>query len=432
MDYSYLKKWYNQAVERLGERGRVLADLFLKAPIGKHDMIVDMHAHDNSSDGRRSGRGSFQNASENHVAYYATTNHDTLKTQDDYYSYKIDEGNYRGEYINGVEVTCRLNGHPVEVLVYDYDFKKAKRMVDNFEFPYLNRSFKIQRIVNLCEKRLSALNELQIFDKPLDINDFVSVEVPKAEGESSYVPFSELGLDAKKTVLANGKKIEEEIEVNGKKYKVNYDNFISKMFKYIAKDPKGREFLAKNGIDNIEHYVEKIDMHSLEMPEELKKAFSDFNRFLVQADKGVFKVNDEEWWPKAEDVVEFARKSGGVAIFAHAYGYPNVKVEPEKLMEMALEKGVDGFECMHGFNRAEQVEKIYKFCQERGLLITAGSDTHSFYSNQGDKTEIGMIPGAGFKSNGERDFIDNITCSLYNLHLIGSGQYKEHERQLGE
>ena len=65
MSYNYLKKWHNEAMIRTGGRGRFLADVFLTPPTGKNDRVVDFHAHDDRSDGMRSARGSFQNASFN-------------------------------------------------------------------------------------------------------------------------------------------------------------------------------------------------------------------------------------------------------------------------------------------------------------------------------------------------------------------------------
>ena len=430
MNYSYLKSWHDAALERTGGRGWVLADLFLTPPLGDNNKIVDLHSHDSSSDGRRSSRGSFQNASFNNVDVFATTNHDNINTLVGYYNYSVDTAKYRGQYINGVEITCRLNGLPVEVLVYDYDFKKAKGMIDKFEFPFLNRRFKIKRIVSLCEERLNTLNGLKILDKPLDINDFISLEVPKKDGEPDYIPFKKCGLDARQMGLCDLRDVKETVNIEGVEYKVNYDNFVSKLFKHIAVSEKGRAFLAENGVDVLEQYVSKIDTSSLEMPDIHKEAFSKFNRFLVQAEGAPFHVSDAEWWPTVEDVVQFAKASGGVALLAHPYGYPNVKTDPEELMQMAIDAGVDGIECMHGFNKAWQVEKIYQFCKKHGLMISAGSDTHTFVSNQGGKTEIGIIPGTGLDKNGEHDFIDGIVCSLHNVHFIGSGKYKEMQVQI--
>jgi hypothetical protein len=176
-------------------------------------------------------------------------------------------------------VTCRLNGLPVEILVYDYDFKKAKNMIDKFEFPYLNRRFKIKRVISLCEERLNKLNELKILDKPLDINDFISLEVPKQEGECDYIPFKKCGLDAKQMGFCDLKEVKDTVNIDGVEYNVNYDNFISKLFKYIATNEKGREFLAANGVDVLEQYVSKLDTKSPNMPDIYKEAFSKFNRY---------------------------------------------------------------------------------------------------------------------------------------------------------
>ena len=430
MDYTYLKKWKKDALERTGGRGKFLADLLLTPPTGENDVVFDLHIHDDGSDGSRSAEGVFQEAANNKLKYFATANHDVLKTQKDYYSYQIGSANYRGEYLNGIEITSRLNGYPIEVLVYDYDLKKATRLADSQDFPFLNREFKLKRILTLCDKRLKILNEKKILDRPLNFNDFIALEVPKPNGGIKYVPFRELNLDAYELVLQKGE-IKEEIEIDGKKYKVNFDNFNSKFFKYVITSEKGRALLNEKGIEIDEANLSKVDLTSLSNPSAYSKAFSEFNRDMLQAKTGLFHVDDDEWWPTVEEVVEFAKKTGGVAVFAHPFGYnkTSVPVEPEKLMQMAYEAGVDGIECMHGFNRASQVEKIYNFCKERGLLISAGSDTHGYYSNQGDKTEPGVIPGAGFYADGTRDFIDNIKCSLFNLHYIGSGKYKELEAQ---
>ncbi len=429
MNYNYLKDWRKQAIIQTGGRGKFLADLFLTPPLKDNDLIVDLHSHDDRSDGLRTSRGSFQEAAFNGVDFYSTTNHDNLKTESEYYAYETDTATYKGQYVNGVEITCRLNGLPVEVLVYDYDLKKAEKLVNDFEFPYLNRKFKIQRILDLCQKRVDVLNKLKIVDKPLSINDFVSLEMQNENGDTVYVPFSKVGLNVKKTIFARDNSVKDAVVIDGVEYKVNFDNFISKMFKYVATSQNGREYLLQNGISIPEKDVSKLNIQSLVMPTAFKEAFSKFNRFLIQTPNAPLKVDDEKWWPTVEEVVEFAKKAGGVSVFAHAFGYPNVKVKPEKLIEMAYNAGIEGFECMHGFNTAEQVEYLYNFCKKHGLLITAGSDTHYFRSNQGDSTQIGIIPGVGFKENGERDFIDGIACSLYNLHLIGSGKYKSLEAQ---
>ena len=424
MDYSYLKSWKEKAFQRSSGRGQALSFLF-ERPVKNNDIVIDLHYHDESSDGQRGITQAFNEASNNGVSIISTTNHDNIKTQDQYYSYKVSDGRYRGEFINGVEVTCRLNGQPIEILVYDYDYKKAKKLIDDFEFPFLNRSFRIQRILDLCDKKIQIANREKLTDRPLSLNDFISVEMPNAKGEIEYIPFSELGLDCFKDIGVKTRDIKQKVIYNGKEYPVNFDYFNAKLFKYIAKSEKGRNYLAQNEIEISEQDAANIKIKNLSVPQTISPQFARFNRFMIQSPGAPFSVSDEQWWPTAEHVCDFAKKSGGVALLAHPYGYPNVKLEPTQMMEMAVEAGVDGIECLHGFNSAKQVETIYDFCKKNNLLISAGSDTHYFYSNQGNRTEIGIAPGVGNIYETEPNPIHEMKISLYNIHYIGSGEYKK-------
>ena len=61
--------------------------------------------------------------------------------------------------------------------------------------------------------------------------------------------------------------------------------------------------------------------------------------------------------------------------------------------------------------------------QERNLFITAGSDTHDYYSYQGNKTQVGIAPGVGEDYSQKDNPIYEMAISTYNLHYIGSGAY---------
>lgn len=432
MDFKYLKNWQKKAYERTGGRGKGLA-MFFDAPTKENNKIVDLHYHDQSSDGARGIEQMFNEASNNGLSVISATNHDNIATQSKYYGYEVSHGRYKGEIINGVEITARLNGLPVEVLVYDYDYKKAKKLIDELEFPFLNRSFRIQRILALCKDRLDLVNELDITDNKLSINDFVSLEAKTEKGEIQYVPFSKVGLDAYRDIGVGTKRFKDKIDVGNETYQVNFDYFNAKMFKYIAQSEKGRAFLKEHGINVREDAISQIKIQSLEMPDSLKPEFAKFNREIIQAKGAPLEVSDAAWWPTVEEVSKFAKMSDGVALLAHPYGYSNLKVQPEQLMKDAVAAGVDGIECLHGFNSASQVEKIYSFCKENDLLISAGSDTHYFYSNQGNKTEIGFAPGVGEIVENEPNPIHEMKITLYNLHYIGSGEYKkDYVKELGE
>lgn len=428
MKFEGLRQWLARALERSGGRGKELAFL-LEQPEGKNDKVFDLHIHDVNSDGARGERKVFAEAQENGVSVIAQTNHDTINSVVNYHSYKTDTAGYTGEYINGLEASCRLGGYPVECLVYGYDETKAKYLVDTMKFPFFNRTFKIKRILSLIQQRLSEANKLGITPNFLDLNDFIAIERPGKNGEISYATLSSLGLDATRDIGIGKDKLNEEIVYDGKKCKVNFDYFNAKLFKYIIQTSKGREFLAQKGIEVSEYDASTVDIENLEVPKLLGQAYAKFNRTIIQNKESELFVDDSEWWPTFEEVTEFAKATGGVAVLAHPYGYGGVQASPEDLMEMAVQAGADGIECLHGFNVPEQVEKIYKFCKERGLFITAGSDTHGFYSYQGNKTQIGVAPGIGEDYENKDNPIHEMPISTHNLHYIGSGAYRKNKNK---
>ncbi len=268
-----------------------------------------------------------------------------------------------------------------------------------------------------------------LLPKYLTLNDFISIEQTGEKGETIYVPLSHIGLDANDDVHITHETLNERVEYNGKICKVNFDYFNAKLFKYISKSEKGREYLEQKGIVVKDYEAESTTIENLELPPLLKPAFAKFNRLIIQNRESDLYVDDSDYWPTFEQVAYFARMTGGVAILAHPFGYNGIKVEPMKLVEMAVEAGADGIECMHGFNSPEQVEQIYKFCKKNGLFITAGSDTHDYYSYQGNITQIGIAPGAGEDYSQKDNPIHEMPISVYNVHYIGSGKYRENIKQ---
>lgn len=431
-----LKEWREKAAMRGAKggtipgkiRGEVLLSL-LMPPTGEFDFKADLHIHDKNSDGARDPEKTAKEAQENGVFIISQTNHDNTKSVEEYHRYITNMGRYKGLYINGVEVTCKMNGYTVECLVYDFDEKKSQRLIENGEFPFLHRPFKVNRNVELMKQRLKIANEMGISPKFLTMNDFISIEVPDQNGKKVYKPLSSLGLDAVKHIGLRRDKITEEIQIAGKPYKVNYDYFFGKLFKYIAQSEKGRDYLATKDIEIKESEIGLLNVESLDIPQEFKKRYADFNRKIMQSPDSELAVDDSEFWPTFEQVCDFARKTNGVALLAHPFGYGAVKVDPETLMEWAVEKGADGIEVWHGFNTAEQVEKAYKFCKANGLYISLGTDTHDYYSYQGDKTEVGIAPGAGKYDDLEKNEIQEMPLSTHNLHLIGTGKFREMNKE---
>lgn len=409
MDFSYLKGWKKRAFAKTGGRGKFLEFLFMP-PYGKNDIVFDLHGHTVGSDGVRTASMVGHEAQANAVKKIAITDHDTVKTIDDLFSQTADVYDYDGEFVPGVEITARLGGKCVEVLLYDYDYDKLKQMAETHEFPFLDRKFKLERILSLIQKRINIANELKLTDKKLTLNDFLSLEIENENGGVQNVLFSDLKIDFSSAINFNVNPIyiKESLFVNGKKYNINFDYFNSKLFNYIKLSKRGSEFLNSYSVGN-------------------KKSisnFAEFNRFLIQRADSPFFVNDDEFWPTVSQISDFAKQVGGVAILAHPYGYGNLEVSPIQLMKEAVAAGVDGIECMHGFNEPDEVEKIYKFCYENDLLITAGSDTHDFYSLQGNLTEFGRFPSQGVKSKFENNQLEDAKISTYNLHYFGTGAWR--------
>ena len=409
MDFKYLKGWGKRAFEKTGGRGKFLKFLF-EPPINKNDVGFEFHGHTIGSDGIRDAKMVGHEAQANKVKKLAFTDHDTVKTLDELFEGKTDLADFSGEFVNGVEITARLGGKCIEVLVYDFDYKKLKQLSNSHDFPFLDRKFKLERIIKLIKQRIDIVNNLGLTDEPLSLNDFVSLEVENSKGVIQKIPLSKLGIDSSAVIDFNVEpmQIREKISLRNDTFNVNYDYFNSKLYEYIKNSKRGSDFLKEYAVGNKKSIT----------------SFAEFNRFMIQRSDSPLFVDDKEFWPTVSQIAGFAKQVGGISILAHPYGYGNLDVSAESLMEEAVRAGVDGIECMHGFNEPDEIEKIYKFCYERDLLITAGSDTHDFYSMQGNLTEFGRFPSQGVKSKFEDNQLEDAKISTYNLHYFGSGAWR--------
>ena len=414
MNYSYLKKWYDEVHANIGSKVEPFEVLF-EEPVGKNDVIVDTHGHTTYSDGKRSSFFYHEQA-ENSARLYDKTSQQkhgfrhganeksrALIGSSDHDSIGADNG------FNGVEVTCRLNGQQIEILVYNFDYNKAKQLINSHEFPYLDRSFKIKRILTLLQKRIDKVNEMNLTDKPLTINHFVSIELEKNKENPKKQTFLDAGLDFNK-IYTPGNQIPEYVNINGQEYKINFDFFNSKLFSYINNSENGKNFLK-----------------SIEEKTNAEKAldFGTFQRLVLTNPEGELYVDDAKYWPTAEQVIDFAQKADGISVLAHPFGYGGIKYSPFELMENLRKLGVKGIEAFHGFNEPDEIEFIYKYCQFYGLLATMGSDTHEYYSNQGGRVNPGIAPGKGGESRfGKDNKIDESSLGTYNFHYFGTGAWR--------
>ena len=73
----------------------------------------------------------------------------------------------------------------------------------------------------------------------------------------------------------------------------------------------------------------------------------DFMKAIIANKYGELYIESEGFWPTAEDVIEFAKKTGGVAVLAHPFGYnKKINITTLDLIKKANKLGIDGIEVM--------------------------------------------------------------------------------------
>lgn len=80
-------------------------------------------------------------------------------------------------------------------------------------------------------------------------------------------------------------------------------------------------------------------------------------------------------FPTIEETIATIHAAGGKALLAHSasqFHGPGLTATLESLGD----KPFDGFECYHTGHNAEDTAALVKYCQERKLLISGGSDCH--------------------------------------------------------
>ena len=78
------------------------------------------------------------------------------------------------------------------------------------------------------------------------------------------------------------------------------------------------------------------------------------------------------------EVIANARVSGAIPILAHpARAEPGFNPPSEDTLNEMLDAGLMGFEVWHPYHSSYDVAWYLKLCEDRGLLISTGSDTHA-------------------------------------------------------
>lgn len=92
-----------------------------------------------------------------------------------------------------------------------------------------------------------------------------------------------------------------------------------------------------------------------------------FIRYLSNQKLGTI----ENTYPDYREVIEIVKNVGGACILAH----PGRLYSAEEVKKF-VEAGMDGIECIHPSHNYALQKKYTEMCEEQGLLMTGGSDTH--------------------------------------------------------
>lgn len=94
--------------------------------------------------------------------------------------------------------------------------------------------------------------------------------------------------------------------------------------------------------------------------------------------------------PSPIEVANEIHNAGGIVVLPHPFEYKSID-NIEFLNEMYELKILDGIECVHSKHNKENVEFLEKFCKERNLLMSGGSDFHSDDRQNLGYTQLGKI-----------------------------------------
>ncbi|WP_103665678.1 PHP domain-containing protein [Gracilimonas amylolytica] len=92
-----------------------------------------------------------------------------------------------------------------------------------------------------------------------------------------------------------------------------------------------------------------------------------FIRYLSNQKLGTI----ENTYPDYREVIEIVKNVGGACVLAH----PGRLYSSEEVKKF-VEAGMDGIECIHPSHNYTLQKKYTEMCEDQGLLMTGGSDTH--------------------------------------------------------
>jgi predicted metal-dependent phosphoesterase TrpH len=84
--------------------------------------------------------------------------------------------------------------------------------------------------------------------------------------------------------------------------------------------------------------------------------------------------------PDTSDFIKAVKASGGVPVLAHP-GYDQMRVDfnDKRFMDSLVQEGLEGVEVYYTTHTEDDIKTYLKYCLERDLIYTTGSDFHGRY-----------------------------------------------------
>lgn len=95
-----------------------------------------------------------------------------------------------------------------------------------------------------------------------------------------------------------------------------------------------------------------------------------FNRYLAEGQAAYI----PKYKISPSDAIDYVHRAGGLAFMAH----PGIFLESMEEMLELVAQGFDGVEVYHPQHNATRIRDLEAMAEERGLLVSGGSDYHGF------------------------------------------------------
>lgn len=114
--------------------------------------MIDLHIHSNNSDGSDSVEDILIKAQEKGLHYISITDHDNCDAYNILKKIKI-SNYYKGKIIRGIELKCAYKGRLIDILGYDYNLRKMKRLLKVYypQHGFLQEKY-LKHFYKACEK----------------------------------------------------------------------------------------------------------------------------------------------------------------------------------------------------------------------------------------------------------------------------------------